>query len=79
MTGNNVSAGDPANANDIILGGGASGGSQIRLPGLASATQSGVQNFVLANNNTAGTVVSAYVDAPATFATAFSGGGSTCP
>ena len=76
---NNFSAGDPANANDIIVGGGASGASSIRLPGLVPAgtelqRQTQVQAFILANNNVAGTVVSAFVDAPATFASTFIGG-----
>lgn len=79
ITGNDFSAGDPANASDIILGGGASGASSIRLPGLVpsgteAARQAQVQSFLLANNNVAGTVVSAYVDAPATFASTFIGG-----
>jgi hypothetical protein len=79
ITGNDASAGDPSNANDIILGGGASGSSFLTLPGLVptgteAQRQTQVQNFVLANNNFAGTVVSAYVDAPATFASTFKGG-----
>jgi methionine-rich copper-binding protein CopC len=79
ITGNNFSAGDPTNSNDIILGGGASGASSIRLPGLVpsgteAARQTQVQSFVLGNNNVAGTVVTAYVDSPATFASTFIGG-----
>jgi Ca2+-binding RTX toxin-like protein len=79
ITGNNFSAGDPTNSNDIILGGGASGASSIRLPGLVPSgteaqRQTQVQTFVLGNNNVAGTVVTAYVDSPATFATTFIGG-----
>jgi len=79
ITGNNFSAGDPSNSNDIILGGGASGASTMRLPGLVPSgteaqRQTQVQTFVLNNNNTAGTVVTAYVDSPATFASLFIGG-----
>ncbi|MEQ1745940.1 MAG: Ig-like domain-containing protein [Saprospiraceae bacterium] len=85
VTGNNFSAGDPANANDIIMGGGASGLSSIRLPGITlSGTeanrQAQVQAFLLSNNNVAGTVASAYVDAPATFVTTFvAGAGCATP
>jgi hypothetical protein len=49
----------------------------MRLPGYGGATLTDVQNFVLANNNVAGTVVFAYADAPATAAN-FTGG-AACP
>jgi hypothetical protein len=77
MIGNNASTGDPANANDIIIGGGSSGLGSIRLPGLSPSsnpTQAQVEAFVLGNNNVAGTAVTAYVDAPATFNSTFLGG-----
>ena len=77
ITGNNFSAGDPGNASDIMLGGGASGASSIRLPGLAPSSnpsQAQVEAFLLANNNTAGTAVATYVDPPATYSTLFLGG-----
>jgi hypothetical protein len=69
---NDFSAGDPANANDIILGV-STGVSSIRLPGYAGTTLADVQTFVFNNNNFAGTVVTAYVDPPATAAN-FTGG-----
>jgi hypothetical protein len=72
ITGNNFSTGDPANANDIILGV-STGASSMRLPGYAGATLANVQSFVLGQNNFAGTVVTAYVDPPATAAN-FTGG-----
>ena len=49
----------------------------MRLPGYAGSTTTDVQNFVLSNNNVAGTAVFAYVDPPATDAN-FTGG-AACP
>src|SRR5205814_648199 len=63
ITGNNFSAGDPNNANDVFLAV-STGGSSMRLPGYAGTTLSDVQNFILANNNVAGTTVIASFDAP---------------
>jgi hypothetical protein len=82
VTGNDASTGDPANANDIIVGGGASGNSHMRFPGLTpsgteATRQAQVQSFVLANNNFAGTVVSAFTDN--TFTNTFVAGGAACP
>jgi hypothetical protein len=76
---NDFSTGDPSNANDIIIGGGASGGSQMRLPGESAANEAQLQAFVLANNNVAGTTVTAYEDPPATFSSTFTGTGTSCP
>ncbi|MGE4070425.1 MAG: Ig-like domain-containing protein [Lysobacterales bacterium] len=73
---NDFSAGDPANANDIILGV-STGGSSMRLPGYAGASLAAVQTFVFNNNNFAGTAVTAYIDPPATAAN-FTGG-AACP
>ena len=75
ITGNNFSAGDPSNANDVIVGV-STGGSSMRLPGYSGSTLADVQNFIFANNNVAGTTVSAYVDAPATAASFI--GGAAC-
>jgi len=72
ITGNNFSAGDPSNSNDVIVGV-STGGSSMRLPGYSGSTVADVQNFILGNNNLAGTTVTAYFDAPAT-ATSFVGG-----
>jgi hypothetical protein len=72
ITGNNFSAGDPNDANDVIVGV-STAGSSMRLPGYSGSTLAAVQSFILANNNVAGTIVSAYFDAPAT-ATSFIGG-----
>jgi len=72
ITGNNFSAGDPSNSNDVIIGV-STGGSSMRLPGYSGTTLADVQNFILGNNNVAGTTVSAYFDAPAT-AASFTGG-----
>jgi uncharacterized protein YdeI (BOF family) len=72
---NDFSAGDPANANDMILGI-STGASSIRLPGYAGASLADVQTFVFNNNNFAGTVVTAYVDPPATAANFI--GGAVC-
>jgi VCBS repeat-containing protein len=76
---NNFSEGDPANANDIIVGAsGALAGHTFNLPGYAGgANLTNVQNFIQNNNLFAGTVVTAYVDAPAT-AAAFTGTGTSC-
>lgn len=73
ITGNNFSIADPNDANDIILG--VSGiASSMRLPGYSGSSETDVQNFVLANNNVAGTVVFAYSDiGPAGFI-----GGAAC-
>jgi hypothetical protein len=73
---NDFSTGDPANANDIILGV-STGASSMRLPGYGGSTLADVQTFVFNNNNFAGTVVTAYVDAPATAANFV--GGAACP
>jgi hypothetical protein len=85
ITGNNFSTGDPNNANDIIVGGGANGASTIKLAGtsgpadgIAFASTAAVQTFLFNNNNTVGTVASAYTDAPATVAM-FLGAGATNP
>ena len=85
ITGNNFSTGDPNNANDIIVGGGANGASTIKLAGaggpadgVAFASLAAVQTFLFNNNNTVGTVASAYTDAPATVAM-FRGAGATNP
>jgi hypothetical protein len=72
ITGNNFSAGDPSNSNDVIVGV-STGGSSMRLPGYAGSTLADVQNFILGNNNVVGTTVTAYIDAPAT-AGSFIGG-----
>ena len=79
ITGNIVSTGDPSDLNDIIIGGGASGASTIRLPGIASnPSDTDVQSFIFANNNVPGTAVLAYSDAPGGTASTFVGGGA-CP
>jgi hypothetical protein len=52
------------------------GASSIRLPGYAGASLADVQTFVFNNNNFAGTVVTAYVDPPATAANFI--GGAVC-
>ncbi|PKO12181.1 MAG: hypothetical protein CVU39_25235, partial [Chloroflexi bacterium HGW-Chloroflexi-10] len=67
INGNDFSNGDPNNANDIIVGV-SSLTSHMSFPGYAGTTLTNVQDFLLSNNNVAGTVVSAYVDAPATAA-----------
>ena len=48
----------------------------MRLPGYAGTTLTDVQNFILANNNVAGTTVTASFDAPATAASFI--GGAAC-
>jgi hypothetical protein len=73
---NDFSTGDLSNSNDVILGVSTSASSMV-LPGYAGASLLDVQSFVLSNNNVAGTVVTAYVDAPATAAN-FTGG-AACP
>jgi hypothetical protein len=85
ITGNEFSDGDPSNANDIIVGGGANGASTIKLAGAGGpadgasfASLAAVQTFLFNNNNFAGTVASAYTDAPATVAM-FRGAGGTNP
>ncbi len=77
ITGNDMSTGDPLNSNDIIVGGGASGGSALRLPGYAGSTLADVENFIRTNNlNSASTTVMAYSDpGPASIFT----GGAACP
>lgn len=77
ITANDMSTGDPFNINDIIVGGGASGGSALRLPGYAGSTLADVENFIRTNNlNSASTTVMAYSDpGPASIFT----GGAACP
>jgi hypothetical protein len=77
---NDFSAGDPANANDIIVGAsGAAAGHTFNLPGYAGgANLANVQSFIQNNNlNPGTTAVNAYTDAPVT-AAAFTGVGTTC-
>jgi hypothetical protein len=77
---NDFSAGDPANANDIIVGAsGAAAGHTFNLPGYAGgANLANVQSFIQNNNlNPGTTAVTAYTDAPVT-AAAFTGVGTTC-
>ncbi|MEP7148788.1 MAG: Ig-like domain repeat protein [Acidobacteriota bacterium] len=76
---NNFSTGDPANLNDIILGV-STGASSMRLVGAPAgpfANLAAVESYVFSQNNFAGTVVFAYVDAPATAAN-FTGGATPC-
>ncbi len=76
---NDFSTGDPFNANDIILGV-STGASSMRLVGAPNgpfASLVAVENYVLSQNNIAGTVVDAYVDAPAT-AGNYTGGATPC-
>jgi hypothetical protein len=78
---NDFSAGDPVNANDVIVGAsGAAAGHTFNLPGYAGgANLTNVQNFINTNNlNGGATAVTAYFDAPAT-AAAFTGAGVNCP
>ena len=79
ITGNDFSGGDPADANDVIVGAsGSAAGHTFRLPGYVGATLDDVQNFIKGNNLNAGTTaVTAYTDPPVT-QTAFVGGAS-CP
>ncbi|MEO5714168.1 MAG: hypothetical protein ABIT37_11830 [Luteolibacter sp.] len=84
ITGNDFSTGDPSNGNDIIVGVSA-GLSSMKLAGtsgpadgVAFASLAAVQTFLLSNNNSAGTVVAAYTDSPATAAN-FLGAGATNP
>ena len=63
ITGNDFSSGDPLDFNDVIVGGGASGASSIRLPGYAGSTLAAVETFVRGNNlNGGATAVVAYSD-----------------
>jgi hypothetical protein len=63
---NDFSAGDPANANDIIVGAsGAAAGHTFNLPGYAGASLANVQTFIQ-NNNLPSATATAYTDAPAT-------------
>ena len=77
---NDFSAGDPTNANDIIVGAsGAAAGHTFVLPGLATFTEAGVETFIKNNNVLpANTAVSAFVDVPVTFSS-FTGTGTSCP
>lgn len=77
---NDFSGGDPANANDVIVGAsGAAAGHTFNLPGYVGTTLAQVQTFIKNNNlNPATTVVTAYTDAPVT-PTAFTGLGTSCP
>jgi hypothetical protein len=76
ITGNNVSTGDPLDNSDIIIGGGATGLSTIRLPGInANPTEADVQTFIFNNNSTAGTTVLAYSDSGTTTFVS----GASCP
>jgi hypothetical protein len=62
----------------IIVGSsGAASGHTFNLPGLATFTESGVENFIQ-GNNTGSFTTDAFADAPATFA-AFTGTGTSCP
>ena len=76
ITGNDMSTGDPFNSTDIIVGGGASGGSFLRLPGYGGSSLADVETFIRNNNlNTGTTAVVAYSDpGPATIFT----GGASC-
>jgi len=76
ITGNDFSSGDPLDSNDVIVGGGASGASSIRLPGYAGSTLAAVETFIKGNNLNAGTTATvAYSDpGPATIFT----GGASC-
>lgn len=71
-----MSTGDPFNSTDIIVGGGASGGSFLRLPGYGGSSLADVETFIRNNNlNTGTTAVVAYSDpGPATIFT----GGASC-
>jgi uncharacterized repeat protein (TIGR01451 family) len=78
VTGNDFSAGDPNDTFDVYTAVG-SGGSFLRLPGLVTSgseatRQTQIQNFILSNNNVAGTNVFADVTAPATYAANYLGG-----
>jgi hypothetical protein len=77
---NDFSAGDPANANDVIVGAsGAGSGHTFVLPGYAGSSLANVQTFIQNNNLIPGsTAVFAYVDAPATVGQ-FVGTGTSCP
>jgi hypothetical protein len=79
VTGNNFSAGDPANANDIfvIVSGTAS---SMRLPGYSGSNLNQVATFIKNNNlNPATTIVTAQDDnGNGTTAPSFSGGAAPC-
>jgi len=81
ITGNDFSAGDPSDSNDVIVGAsGAAVGHTFNLPGYAGgANLANVQTFIQNNNlNPGSTAVFAYTDPPVTPA-AFTGSGSSCP
>jgi hypothetical protein len=81
ITGNDFSAGDPSDSNDIIVGAsGAAIGHTFNLPGYAGgANLANVQTFIQNNNlNPGSTAVVAYTDPPVTPA-AFTGTGTSCP
>jgi len=80
VTGNDFSAGDPSDTFDVYTLV-SSSGSFLRLPGLVTSgteanRQTQIQNFILANNNVAGTAVFADISAPATYAANYLGGAS---
>ena len=81
ITGNDFSAGDPSDSNDIIVGAsGSAVGHTFNLPGYAGgANLANVQTFIQNNNlNPGSTAVVAYTDPPVT-AAAFTGSGTSCP
>jgi hypothetical protein len=69
---NNFSAGEPSGLGADILLGVSTAASSMRIVGNNDATPTAaeIQTYVLSQNPTAGTIVQAYVDAPATFSTA---------
>lgn len=78
VTGNDFSTGDPSDTFDVYTLV-SSSGSFLRLPGLVTSgteanRQTQIQNFILANNNVAGTQVFADISAPATYAANYIGG-----
>ena len=79
---NDMSTGDPADANDIIVGAsGAVAGHTFVLPSYGGgANLTNVQNFIKNNNlNTATTTVTAYTDAPVTAAAFVNNASTSCP
>jgi hypothetical protein len=81
ITGNDFSAGDPSNSNDVIVGAsGSAAGHTFNLPGYAGgANLANVEAFIRNNNlNPGTTAVVAYTDPPVT-AAAFTGSGTSCP
>lgn len=81
ITGNDFSAGDPSDSNDVIVGAsGSAAGHTFNLPGYAGgANLANVQTFIQNNNlNPGATAVVAYTDPPVT-AAAFTGTGTGCP